>query len=95
MTPWRIPPAGLVPDTSTIIGGNIIGVGSKINKHSIMVYEKAKNYRLFEFIWDPSKDNMGVCRVAGQGSLSWRLAKPVPFAFLAGPTPILSFADPK
>jgi hypothetical protein len=45
---------------STIIGGNIIGVGSRINKRSIMVYERAKNYRLFEFIWDPSKDSMGV-----------------------------------
>jgi len=43
-------------DTPTIIGGNIIGVGSKINKPSIIVYDKAKNYRLFEFIWDPSKD---------------------------------------
>jgi hypothetical protein len=50
-------PAG---DTPTIIGGNIIGVGSKINKSSIIVYDKAKNYRLFEFIWDPSKDNLGV-----------------------------------
>jgi hypothetical protein len=55
-------PAG---DTPTIMGGNIIGVGSKINKSSIMVYEKAKNYRLFEFIWDPSKDNIG----AGQAGM--------------------------
>jgi hypothetical protein len=47
-------------DTPTIIGGNIIGVGSKVNKSSIIVYDKAKNYRLFEFIWDPSKDNIGV-----------------------------------
>jgi hypothetical protein len=46
-------------DTPTIMGGNIIGVGSKINKSSIIVYEKAKNYRLFEFIWDPSKDSFG------------------------------------
>jgi hypothetical protein len=46
-------------DTPTIIGGNIIGVGSKVNKSSIIIYEKAKNYRLFEFIWDPSKDNIG------------------------------------
>lgn len=46
-------PAG---DTPTIMGGNIIGIGSKVNKSSIMVYEKAHNYRLFEFIWDPSKD---------------------------------------
>jgi len=43
-------------DTPAIIGGNIIGVGSKINKSSIIIYDKAKNYRLFEFIWDPSKD---------------------------------------
>jgi hypothetical protein len=43
-------------DTPTIIGGNIIGVGSKVNKSSIIIYDKAKNYRLFEFIWDPSKD---------------------------------------
>jgi hypothetical protein len=42
------------------MGGNIIGVGSKINKKSIMVYDKAKNYRLFEFIWDPSKDTFGM-----------------------------------
>ena len=46
-------------DTPTIVGGNIIGVGSKINKSSIIVYDKAKNYRLFEFIWDPSKDVAG------------------------------------
>jgi len=43
-------------DTPAIIGGNIIGVGSKVNQRSVRVYEKAKNYRLFEFIWDPSKD---------------------------------------
>ncbi|HYL63683.1 MAG TPA: hypothetical protein VE077_13780 [Candidatus Methylomirabilis sp.] len=46
-------------DTPTIVGGNIIGVGGKVNQSSIIVYEKAKNYRLFEFIWDPSKD-MGI-----------------------------------
>jgi hypothetical protein len=54
------PQPGSSSDTPTIIGGNIIGVGSKINKRSIIVFEKAKNYRLFEFIWDPSKDNVGV-----------------------------------
>lgn len=39
-----------------IVGGNIIGVGSKVNQSSIIWYEKAKNYRQFEFIWDPSKE---------------------------------------
>jgi hypothetical protein len=46
-------------DTRTIIGGNIIGVGSKVNKSSIIIYDKAKNYLLYEFIWDPSKDGFG------------------------------------
>jgi len=47
-------------DTPTIVGGNIIGVGSKVNKSSIIIYDKAKNYRLYEFVWDPSKDNFGI-----------------------------------
>lgn len=47
---------GIASSDSTIIGGNIIGVGSKKVAPSLMVYEKAKNYHLFEFVWDPSKD---------------------------------------
>jgi len=44
-------------DTPTeVIGGNIIGIGSKVNQSSIIWYDKAKNYRQFEFIWDPSKE---------------------------------------
>jgi hypothetical protein len=57
-TPQAITPR----EASTIIGGNIIGVGSKVSARSVMVYEKAKNYHLFEFIWDPSKDTT----IAGQ-----------------------------
>src|ERR1700740_618755 len=49
-------PSGLLNSDSPVLGGNIIGVGSKINKRSVIVYEKAKNYRLFEFGWNPSKD---------------------------------------
>jgi hypothetical protein len=48
-------PLGMM-DSSNVIGGNIIGVGSKVDKKSFRWYEKAKNYREFEFIWDPSKD---------------------------------------
>jgi type II secretory pathway pseudopilin PulG len=43
-------------DSSNTIGGNIIGVGSKIDKKSFLWYKKAKTYKLYEFIWDPSKD---------------------------------------
>jgi hypothetical protein len=46
-------------DGSTdVVGGNIIGVGSKVNKASVIWYDKAKNYRQFEFIWDPSKESV-------------------------------------
>jgi hypothetical protein len=51
---------GSLTDTPTIIGGNIIGVGGKAPERSIKIYEKAKNYRLFEFVWDPSKDALTI-----------------------------------
>ncbi len=51
-----------------VIGGNIIGVGSKINRKSIIWYEKAKNYRQFEFIWDPSVDALTGQRPGMPGS---------------------------
>ena len=54
-------------DTPTIVGGNIIGVGSKIHQPSIIVYEKASNYLLFEFVWDPSKD-VGFVNLGGTGN---------------------------
>jgi hypothetical protein len=41
-------------DASNTFGGNIVGVGSKVNQRSFMVYHTAKNYKLFEFIFDPS-----------------------------------------
>jgi len=59
----QLPPNG---EFTTIIGGNIIGVGSKIDKRSVIVYDKAKNYLLYEFIWDPSKDVMVVGQQGAQ-----------------------------
>jgi len=50
-----------------LVGGSIIGVGSKINKKSIIWYESAKNYRQFEFIWDPSKQPINGGTVATIG----------------------------
>jgi type II secretory pathway pseudopilin PulG len=55
-------------DASNTIGGNIIGVGSKVNKKSFRIYEHAKNYRQFEFIWDPSKDTTVGRASAGIGT---------------------------
>jgi hypothetical protein len=51
--------------TTEVLGGNIIGVGSKVNKASIIWYDKARNYRQFEFIWDPSKEPVNGGAAAG------------------------------
>lgn len=55
-------------DASNTIGGNIIGVGSKVDRKSFMWYQKAKNYKFFEFIWDPSKDTTMGGASAGIGT---------------------------
>ena len=64
-------------DTPTIVGGNIIGIGSKINHSSIIVYEQATNYRLFEFIWNPSKD-LGIAPGATPGGATGQGAQGAP-----------------
>jgi hypothetical protein len=55
--------APVYTDTNNIIGGNIIGVAGKVNQKSIIWYEKARDYRHFEFIWDPSVDQLTGQRV--------------------------------
>ena len=52
-----LPPGNV--DSPTVFGGRIIGIGSKIDRRSVIVFDKAKNYRLYEFIWDPAKDAGG------------------------------------
>ncbi len=60
-------PIGATPtDTPTIMGGNIIGIGSKVFGKSVITYDKAQNYRLFEFYWDPSKDTI---QIGGQSNI--------------------------
>ncbi len=39
-----------------VVGGNIIGVGSKVAQQSIRVYNGAQTYREWEFLWDPTRD---------------------------------------
>jgi hypothetical protein len=77
------PAPGAPTDTPTIIGGNIIGVGSKIPERSVKVYEKAKTYRLFEFVWDPSKDALNVGQPAGM-----QVGTPNTPGQVQGPNPI-------
>lgn len=60
-----LPPGNV--DSPSVIGGSIIGIGSKIDGRSVIVCDKAKNYRLFEFVWDPSKDMGGCGQAVGTG----------------------------
>jgi type II secretory pathway pseudopilin PulG len=53
--PTQPAPAGSAEE-GKIFGGNIIGVGSKVNRPSIRVYDGGTTYREWEFIWDPTKD---------------------------------------
>ena len=52
------------PLDGTIMGGNIIGVGSKIKKPSLRVYLGGDNYQQWEFVWNP----VGQMAVPGQAA---------------------------
>ena len=45
--------SGGTEEQGTVIGGNIIGVASKVNRPSLKVYQGGKTYREWEFIWNP------------------------------------------
>ena len=53
-----LPIGAQATEPTTIMGGSIIGVGSKAFGKSVIVWEKAANYRLYEFYWDPIKDSI-------------------------------------
>jgi type II secretory pathway pseudopilin PulG len=48
-----------------VIGGNLIGVGSKVKKPSIKVYNGASTYYEWEFIWKPQQ---GQVAAGGMGA---------------------------
>jgi len=63
----RPPDAPLTPPPSVaktpgpegrVFGGNIIGVGSKMEQSSIRIYKGATNYKEWEFMWDPAAEGM-------------------------------------
>jgi hypothetical protein len=41
------------PLQGTVIGGNIIGVGSKVKESSLRIYQGGDTYQQWEFIWNP------------------------------------------
>jgi type II secretory pathway pseudopilin PulG len=42
------------PLEGAVMGGNIIGVGSKIKKPSLRIYLGGDTYQLWEFVWNPA-----------------------------------------
>ncbi len=68
-TPPQSPPEQApqnLPDSSRpVIGGNIIGVASKIQKDSIKFYKGYGTYQQWEFIWDPAEDQIVVGTAPG------------------------------
>ena len=52
------------PLQGDVIGGNIVGVASKVKLDSLRVYEGGDTYELWEFIWSPMQQ---IAIPAGQG----------------------------
>lgn len=63
------------PGSGQVIGGNIIGVGSKIPQQSIRVYNGAQTYREWEFLWDPAREAQAL---GGPGSAPNNPLSPTP-----------------
>jgi hypothetical protein len=60
-----LPPAPVAPNQasqgastsdSTVFGGQLVGVGSKVDRKSIRFYKGYGKYREWEFIWDPAAE---------------------------------------
>ncbi len=61
----ELPPAPVAPNQaiqstspmdSTVFGGQLVGVGSKVDRKSIRFYRGYGKYREWEFIWDPAAE---------------------------------------
>ena len=65
--PTTPPPGKLPGESGPVIGGNIIGVASKVNRNSLKAYNGRTIYREWEFIWDPLKDAAGAGAPAAPG----------------------------
>ena len=50
--------AGPIDSNNPMMGGNIIGVASKVKRDSLMVYNKGTTYYEWEFIWNPMQGNV-------------------------------------
>jgi type II secretory pathway pseudopilin PulG len=70
-TPIEAPPpedeSQLAPlNMSDVVGGNLVGVGSKVKKPSIKVYNGGTTYYQWEFIWKPQQSGVGAAAAGAQ-----------------------------
>jgi hypothetical protein len=58
------------PVDTTIFGGQIVGVGSKVDRGSVRVYKGGKKYNEWEFIWNPLEEQAQAVQglVSGSGT---------------------------
>ena len=57
--------APLEPVDGPVLGGFLIGVGSKVKRPSLMVYQGGKTYYEWEFIWNPLATANGTGQLPG------------------------------
>ena len=53
----------------SVLGGSITGVGSKVEKPSLMVYKRAKKYKEWEFIFNPIEQQQQAAAGVGGGNV--------------------------
>ena len=63
LTPNPLSSSQPQPLEGAVIGGNIIGVASKVKQSSMRVYQGGDTYELWEFIWNPQQQ----VAIPGQG----------------------------
>jgi hypothetical protein len=79
------------PLAGSIIGGNIVGIGSKAKESSLHVYKGGDTYEQWEFIWNPQQQ----VALPGQGAANPNApAAPQPPAQPAPGTPPVSPDNP-
>jgi type II secretory pathway pseudopilin PulG len=63
---------------SPVLGGQLVGVGSKVDRRSILFYKGYGKYREWEFIWDPAQEAAAAGGLPGGGLLPPGIAAPPP-----------------
>ncbi|HKV47177.1 MAG TPA: hypothetical protein VJN69_03740 [Candidatus Acidoferrales bacterium] len=86
-------PAPTGPVSGTVFGGQLIGVGSTVDRASVRVYKGGTKYNEWEFIWNPIEEQAraiqqglgGVTGASGAGGIP---GLGLPIAPIGGGTPV-------